>query len=60
MKMKKFVVKDIIDEGFRLKKKLQYAGNDKCKTCEKEERRSGSAYCQECSDNYKRNNPLIS
>lgn len=24
-----------------------------CKTCGKEKRRNGSAYCQKCSDNYK-------
>lgn len=29
----------------------------KCKTCNKNERRDGSAYCEECADKYKKENP---
>ena len=33
-------------------KKIGFTENE-CKTCKKEKRRNGSAYCQKCADAYK-------
>jgi hypothetical protein len=52
-----FIIKEIIKDEKKHWDVIKVALKDrpKCKTCNKGERREGSSYCKECSDNYKKN-----
>ena len=52
-----FIIKEVIKDDKKPWDVIKVVLKDrpKCKTCSKGERREGSSYCLECSNNYKNN-----